>query len=220
MDWLAAAQMAGSVLGIGGQSSANRANERMAQKQMDFQSRMAHSAQDFSERMASTSAQRSVKDYLAAGLNPALAYERGAAAPAGVTAGGAASRSENVMRDAPQMAASALAVKQMKQSMEIAKAQSDADLAIKAHTKNKEEATAENIVAQSHQLRQLSEFQLLEQPSTLRFKQAEAAIRALGITGAENDQELEAKIQAIQKKHGGAGGSVKTLLQVIKSIIR
>lgn len=98
--------MVGSALGfIGGQrgqADANRQNIELAREQMSFQERMAHSAQDFSERMSNTSVQRSMADYRAAGLNPALAYERSASAPAGVTAGGSQARVENTVASGPQ----------------------------------------------------------------------------------------------------------------------
>lgn len=212
--WLPAAISAGGsilggLLGSKGQSDANRTNREMAREQMAFQERMAHSAESFSERMASTSVQRSVADYKAAGLNPALAYERSSAAPTGVTAGGAMSRNENVMRDAPQLASNALATLTMKQQLAIGQAQEKL-LAEQAR----------NVLEDTHKKREESglldqtyRFNQINQPFETRLKQVTALMSALGITGAENDAELERKLQKLP------GGSAKTLLQIIKTFI-
>lgn len=211
--------MAGAGLGMLGQHSANKTNRDMAREQMAFQERMAHSAQGFSERMASTQAQRSVADYRAAGLNPALAYERSAAAPAGVTAGGTASRNENTMRDMPNAVSNALAIKQMKQNLELGELQK----AVVHNTAQKlnaerEVAIQDAWVKQAERLDrgQTRYFQAINQPAQLRQTQLQNTMKELGLTGMENEQELEKWIQRHTTK---GGGNSKFLLQLIKTII-
>jgi len=71
-----AGDLFGGALSLFGGERANASSARMAQNQMDFQ-----------ERMDNSKYQRSVKDLMAAGLNPMLAYTNGVgAAPGGASA--------------------------------------------------------------------------------------------------------------------------------------
>lgn len=117
MSWLSKAlgenwlgPMIQGLASTGGEIYANRQNVKLAREQMRFQ-----------ERMSNTSAQRAVKDYQAAGLNPALAYDKGASSP-----GGASAQVGNPI--APGIS-SALQAKQAQANIALTSAQTDKALA-------------------------------------------------------------------------------------------
>lgn len=204
--WPAIGAIAAAGIGALGQGSSNRENRDNAREQMAFQERMAHSAQDFSERMANTAVQRSVADYRAAGLNPALAYDRSGASPAGVMAGGASAHMENTMRDAPNVVASALNVKQMRQQIDIAKQQSDADLKLKANQGEAAKAQGDLLAFQ----KQLG-FHL--QPHTVRRAQVENQLLDYNIPGARNTAKMEGVLDNL-----GGSSSARLFLEFMRGI--
>lgn len=107
-EWLAGANVLGSVLGAFGQGSANAANASMAREAWNNNLYAMMENQRFQERMSSTAYQRAMNDMRYAGLNPILAYSQGGAT--GATGGGASMTPaimQNTMDDLGEGVASA-----------------------------------------------------------------------------------------------------------------
>lgn len=107
----------GGIAGALGQSSANAANERMADKQMAFQ-----------EEQSATAYQRATADMSKAGINPMLAYMKGGAD----SGGGAMGSAQNVGAAASSGAAAAMQARQAEAATEQAEAAAE-----KIQTENK-----------------------------------------------------------------------------------
>lgn len=175
--WVVPAIM--GVLSAAGTILTNRSNAKQARENREFQ-----------ERMSNTAAQRSRADFEAAGLNPALAYERTASSPTGSSA---------VMGDVlGSGVASARAAQAIQQEMRIAREQHVENLRLtRAQTQKTavEGRTAEllgdNYILENRLKKQLYDMNDATQPYQKRLAAAEAMLRELEIPGARNTAAFE-----------------------------
>lgn len=223
--WLlpAALSVGAGLIGAGGQASANKANAKMARERMAFEDSQALRQMQFQERMSSTAAQRSVEDFRAAGLNPALAYGTTASSPSGASGSGAQSVSENVAEAGMSSARSALA---LKQSLEIARAQSLADLELKKAHATEAQIRARTTEeqgglyrAQMAEVMQRVSFANARQPADVRKAFAEALLSEYALPSASNAAALSRRLGEFQPAIGtlfSGSRSINELLRIIR----
>lgn len=200
-EWLVptALGVLGAGAGLIGGARTNAQNLKIAREQMLWQ-----------QYMSNTSAQRAVADYKAAGLNPALAYDKGASTP-----GGASATMGNTVGDAINAGvSSAQSARALQQQMRIAQEQNEASLRnTEANIQKTASERANNLIT-SQLLDQQLRFNQVSQPVDLRTKSAQALLQEYLLPGARNTANFENLLGRASPAMTGA----RTLSEVFKNL--
>lgn len=193
--------VAAAALSAGGSMIANQQNIALSRENRRWQ-----------ERMASTQAQRSVQDYAKAGLNPALAYDRPAAAP-----GSSAPQVEDSLSKG---VSSGLSARTAQAQLVLMEEQAKKTQAETAATKFGAVANVWKTVAEARAIAQRTQFEAAVQPHQLRSAEIAKLMAEYGMTKAQAEQAYYKMMGpaafAIDNLSGPIGGVASIGLQAAR----